>query len=375
MSSFRTFHAASRAPAIPMSPVVDPAGWSPESLRDVGSWSYRFTKTDADEVITATQRLRRLTVRPEAIDREKFPLPGLGGVMADVRRELMDGRGIVMLQGFPTAKLDRLGQVIAYLGLGSYLGRPVSQNREGHILGHVKDLGGDYADPVTRGYRTRASLFFHADGGDYVGLLCLQSPRSGGESRVASSVTVYNRILAQRPDLAHVLMQPFHRSLKGDVDPGDCPWLLQPMFCVTDGYFSATGAGSAIDKAQGLPGVPPLTPAQREAIEFYRMTVEACAADIPFEPGDVQFLNNFVTLHSRRAYDDWPEPERKRHLLRLWLADPEGRRIPPEQRAGYEGRGIRLRGAALNAPLDVLETASRDVTRGHRTLGVRASGY
>jgi hypothetical protein len=357
MANFRTFHTAMREAAVPISPVVDPAGWAPESLRDVASWSYRFSSADADELIAATERIRGRDVAPEAIDCERFPLPRLVHVLRDVRRELMDGRGIVMLQGFPTTALDRLGQVIAYLGLGSYLGRPVSQNREGHILGHVKDLGGDYADPVTRGYRTRAGLYFHADGGDYVGLLCLQAPRSGGESRVASSVTVYNRILAQRPDLARVLMQPFHRSLKGDVNPGDCPWMLQPMFCFTDGFFSATGAGSAIDKAQGLPGVPPLSPEQCEAIEFYRTTVEDCAADIPFEPGDVQFLNNFVTLHSRRAYEDWPEPQRKRHLLRLWLADPDGRRIPPEQRAGYEGRGVRLRGAALNAPLDVLEAA------------------
>ena len=129
------------------------------------------------------------------------------------------------------------------------------------------------------------------------------------------------------------------------------------MFCFTDGYFSATGAGSAIDKAQGLPGVPPLTPLQREAIAVYRATVEECAADIPFEPGDVQFLNNFVTLHSRRAYEDWSDPARKRHLLRLWIADPQGRTIPPSQRHGYEGCGIHLRDVPLNAPLDVLEAA------------------
>src|SRR5436190_1320382 len=81
------------------------------------------------------------------------------------------------------------GQAIAYLGLGSYTGRPMVQNEHGHLLGHVKDLGGDYGDRNTRGTFTNAEMRFHADGCDYVGLLCLQTAKSGGESRVASSVT------------------------------------------------------------------------------------------------------------------------------------------------------------------------------------------
>jgi hypothetical protein len=38
-----------------------------------------------------------------------------------------------------------------------------------------------------------------------------------------------------------------------------------------------------------------------------------------FQPGDIQWLKNSVVLHKRTEYVDWPEPERKRHLLRLWL--------------------------------------------------------
>jgi len=353
MSNFRTFPSARREPARPMQPVIDPAGWEPESLADVGSWSYRLTADDVAELVDATAQVRRAGLAPEQVTRANFPLRRFAEVLRDVRRELMDGRGVVMLQGFPTTALDRLGQVTAYLGLGAYIGVPVSQNREGHILGHVKDIGGDYSDPVTRGYLTRAGLFFHADGGDYVGLLCLHTAMRGGESRVASSVTVHNRMLATRPDLVELLIRPWYRSRKGDMNAGELPWLMQAMFCFTDGYFSATGAGSAIDKAQGLPGVPPLTPLQQEAIDVYRATVEECAADIPFLPGDVQLLNNYVTLHSRRAYDDWPDPARKRHLLRLWLGDPQGRPLPREQREGYEGRGVLLRGASPNAPLDV----------------------
>jgi hypothetical protein len=194
---------------------------------------------------------------------------------------------------------------------------------------------------------------FHADACDYVGLLCLQASRRGGASRVASSVTVYNRILERRPDLAEVLTQDFYRSRSGETDAGDAPFFKQPIFSFTDGYFSATGAGAVIDKAQDLPGVPKFTAAQNEAIAVYRATVEECALDIDFKPGDIQFLNNFVMLHTRREYEDWPEPARKRHLLRLWLSDPAGRPIPQAQRQGRSGRGVRLKGVPLVAPLDV----------------------
>ena len=258
-----------------------------------------------------------------------------------------------MLRGFPVERFDREAAAIAYLGLGCYLGNTMSQNKQGHILGHVKDLGGDYADAHTRGYMTNAEMRFHTDACDYVGLLCLRTSRSGGESRIASSVTVYNRILERRPELAKVLTEDFYRSRSGETNAGDAAFFKQPIFSFAEGYFSATGAGAVIDKAQDLPGVPKFTPAQKEAIEVYRATVEESAVDIEFQPGDIQFLNNFVMLHTRRGFEDWSEPARKRHLLRLWLSDPAGRPIPAEQRSGRAGRGVRLDGVPLVAPLDV----------------------
>jgi hypothetical protein len=352
-AQFRTFGAERRVPAIQMQSVVDPAGWSPENLGPVADWSYRFSEDDIAEIADAVAYVRRHGIAIEAVGRDKFPLGPLADVLADVKRELTDGRGIVMLRNFSVARFDREAIAIAYLGLGSYIGQPMSQNAQGHILGHVKDLGGNYADLNMRGYMTKAEMLFHADGSDYVGLLCLHGAMRGGESRVASSVTVYNRILAQRPDLAKVLCEDFYRSRSGEVNPGEAPYFRQPIFSFTQGYFSATGAGAAIDKAQKLPALPPHTAGQKEAIAFYRQTVEECAVDIPFEPGDIQFLNNFVTLHTRREYEDWPEAEHKRHLLRLWLSDLDGRPIPKEQREGRSGRGVHLNGADLIAPVDV----------------------
>jgi hypothetical protein len=358
MNDFRTFQSSKRGFATPMEPVVDPAGWTADELRNVADWSYRISARDADELEAGIAAVRRAGVPIVEVARENFPLAGFAEVLADVRRELMDGRGIVMLQNFPVERFDREEAAIAYLGLGAYLGKTMSQNKQGHVLGHVKDLGGDYADPHTRGYMTRAEMFFHADACDYVGLLCLKTSKSGGASRVASSVTVYNRILERRPDLAKALTGDFYRSRSGEMNPGEAPFFKQPIFSFTDGYFSATGASAVVDKAQKLLGVPKFTDAQKEAVALYRATVDECALDIGFEPGDIQFLNNFVMLHTRRAYEDWPEPARKRHLLRLWLSDPASRPIPLEQRQGRAGRGVQLKGVRLVAPLDVEEAVA-----------------
>ena len=188
MGHFRSFETARRLPAEPMQPVVDPADWLPESLKDVANWSCQLSDRDADELADCVAAVRRAGVATVDIDRESFPLGSLGDVLTDVRRELMDGRGIVMMRGFPLDRFDREETAIAYVGLGSWLGQTKSQNKLGHILGHVKDLGGDYNDPHTRGYMTNAEMRFHTDGCDYVGLLCINPSKSGGASRIASSV-------------------------------------------------------------------------------------------------------------------------------------------------------------------------------------------
>src|SRR5262249_31750228 len=224
MADFRSYTQARRIPAKPMEPVVDPAAWTAESLGRVDDFAYHVTESDADELIAGIAAFRRHGGPIEDVGRDNFPLNRFAEVLADVRRELVDGRGIVMLRGFPVASLSREEQAIAYLGLGACLGAAMSQNKHGHILGHVKDLGGDYAEANTRGYMTNAEMRFHSDACGYVGLLCLNAAKQGGASRVASSVAVYNRMLEARPDLAAELCGDFYRSRSGEANPGDAPW-------------------------------------------------------------------------------------------------------------------------------------------------------
>src|SRR5690348_2435333 len=158
MGQFRTFGTVQRVPAVPMQPVIDPAGWTPDDLGPVAAWSYRITERDIGELADAVAFVRRQGIAIEAVDRGHFPLARLAAVLHDIKRELTDGRGMVMIQGFPVERFDRKTIATAYLGIGSYLGNTMSQNAQGHILGHVKDLGGNYADLNTRGYTTNAEM-------------------------------------------------------------------------------------------------------------------------------------------------------------------------------------------------------------------------
>lgn len=348
---FGTFHDSIRVPGRPLEPVVDPAGWEPEDLAQNDDWVYRLTSADLDDLNAAVDEVERRGIDIVDLVREDFPLPHLGTALRNVRLELLEGRGLAVLRGLPVAEMSRDRAALAYFGIGTHLGRPVSQNAYGHLLGHVRDFGRSFDDPNVRGYQSNAALGFHADHCDFVGLLCMQTSKSGGESRIASAVTLHNRMLAARPDLVEELTKDFYWTRHGEVPPGKMPWYTQPVFGFADGYFSARGVSSYILKAQGLPGVPPFTPLQTAAVALFREMVPQCAADIPFQRGDIQFLHNHVILHSRNAFEDWPEPARKRHLYRLWLAAGEGARpVPRAVRESFSG--IRVSGYAPKVVID-----------------------
>jgi hypothetical protein len=353
MVDFRSFNESRREPSAPGAQVIDPAGWQPERLAADTGWIYQLTPADVADITGAVDAVCDRGLDIADITRETFPLGRFTDLLADVRRELREGRGLVMLRGLPVDDLGIARAAAAYYGIGTHIGTPKRQNAKGHVLGHVKDLGGDYNDPNTRGYLTRAEMRFHCDLSDYVGLLCLRQGKSGGESRVASSVTVYNRLLETRPDLVRELCNDWYWTKHQQVSSSDeKPWFKAPIFMFEDGVFSARGLGAYVLKSQGLPGVPDFTDLQKEAISAYMETVEASAVDISFEPGDIQLLNNHVMLHTRRAYEDWDEPDRKRHLLRLWLNDNESRMLPAFMREGMLSEGVAIRGVKPVAPLE-----------------------
>ncbi len=345
-----------REPAVAMRPVIDPAGWQASDLAANDDWIYQLSATEIDELRRAVAGIERRGMDILDIRAEDFPLPRLDEALGAFYDELHEGRGFVLIRGMPVAEFSKLQAGIAFWGLGTRFGRALSQNPKGHMLGHVKDFGGDYADPNVRGYQTSAEMSFHSDQCDYVALLCLQPAKRGGASRIASSVTLYNEMLKTCPDLVRELTAEFHITRHGETPPGGQPWYKMPIFSFHRGYLSARSAGAHVMKAQGLPGVPPFTEAQSAALQAFRDAVKRIYFDMIFRPGDIQILHNHVTLHTRTEFEDWPEPERKRHLMRLWLAaDGGGRPVVPGYRENIQG--IRVAGTVPCAPVDVLEPA------------------
>ena len=311
------------------------ADWTGAGLAGTDDWVVRLTPPQIAEIDAALARARALGRPLEAIGRAEFPLPTVSGLLADLAREIETGRGFVLLRGLPVDRYATDEAALAFWGIGAHLGTAVPQSRKGDRLGHVRDLGGDIRDPAVRGYETRARLLFHTDRADCVALMCLARPKSGGASRVASAVAVCRAIARARPDLLAVLCRPFFSDRRGEQPPGAPPVAEMPVFMAEDGVFAVRYVRDYIEDAQRHPGVPPLAAVQVEALDLLDRTADALALDMDFQPGDMQFLNSYLTLHARTAFEDHPEPERRRHLLRLWLAMPNSRRLPAPFRALY----------------------------------------
>ena len=342
-------------------PVIEgPAAWKACDLRPE-EWVHNLSGAETDEVVGAARRAASRQDDLAMLGKEDFPLPSLAGRLGEIlRREVLAGRGFVVIRGLDPAGLDARQCAAAFLGIGAHLGNARPQNAKGHILGHVKDLGRAAADPTARLYQTHERQTFHTDSCDVVALMCLRPAKQGGRSSLVSSITLHNEMRRTRPDLAVCLFRPIETDRRGERAPGEDPFFNIPVFNWFKGHFAAIYQRQYIDSARRFAGVAPLTAQQVEALDLLDALAEdpRLKLEIDFRPGDIQLVNNHVLFHDRTAFEDWPEPERRRHLLRLWLAPPGVQPLPEvfSQRFGSievgERGGIPVPREMWNAPLD-----------------------
>ncbi|MFJ9366099.1 TauD/TfdA family dioxygenase [Nocardia sp. NPDC101769] len=307
--------------AAPYQPVESPAVWHGADLGDPAEWATVLTDAQRREIADTARAAIAAGLTAATVRREDFPLPGLTEPLREWSAILAHGRAFVLIRSFPQDLLTPAETELAYVGLGLHLGTPVSQNAAGDLLGHVRDERIARDSPAVRLYTTKQRQDFHTDGSDLVGLLCLNAAKTGGQSRIASSLAVYNHILAERPDLIDVLRQPFHWERNDEQSPGETPYFTLPAIHDINGTPRIFYIGWYIRDAQRHPDVPPLTDLQLEAMRMLEDTANDPRFYLPMEfaPGDVQILNNAKILHCREAYTDHEDLERRRHLLRLWL--------------------------------------------------------
>ncbi|MDB5825041.1 MAG: Taurine catabolism dioxygenase TauD [Herminiimonas sp.] len=326
--------------------VTDPADWTGEKLKADQRWVYQLDADDLAAIRTMTSAVRdRIGNDPNALlalPSHALDLGHLESKVAKMRAELQDGLGAVLVRGLPMEDIDLIDAAITYWAVGTRFGEACSNNAEGDVFGHVTDKGKTQRDAKSRGYQTREEMAFHCDQSTIVGLLCVRAPRSGGTSKISSSVALYNRMLERSPACVETLCQPFYWTKHGEMNDNELPYYQSPVFNILDSFLCTSFGPTHIRKGHDFPDVPGLTEAQMEAIDLAKSIAEEQHYAMQLQPGDMQFLNNGVVLHTRTEYEDWPEANRKRLLWRLWLVNPKVRPLTPYTRQW--GNGIKLAG-------------------------------
>ena len=340
--------------------IRDASAWYGRDLRESSNWRERLSGAEIAEVESATRELTDSSIDLTSITSDHFPLPTLGPRLRDLLDQVLNGRGFVLIKALPVKRWTKREAAIAFLGIGTHLGSLRMQNAAGHLLGHVMDLGRSSLDPNARIYQTRERQTHHTDSCDVVGLLCLRAAKSGGLSSLVSSASIFNEMRCRRPDLLSVLLDAIETDRRGEVPDGGKPYFSIPVFNWHEGLLSAIYQRQYIESARRFPGVAPLSSVQIEALDLFDELANDSQLNLTMElqPGDIQLVHNHTILHDRTAFEDFAEPDRKRHLLRLWIAPPNARPLPEvfAERFGSvtpgDRGGITVKGSKANIPFD-----------------------
>lgn len=304
-------------------PLETHANWTAADIADASQWTYRLSGAEIAELEEALAVARAHTDEVLDVRKEHFPLPTLSPVLAGIADELINGRGFQRISALPVERVGFEDASWMYWGIGLHLGVPWPQNVKGHLLGDVKDQGKRPDDPTARGNELGGvAQAFHSDGSDLVGLMCLDPGVSGGESLVANAVGAYNRLVESEPELAAELYAGLPYDFRGEQADGQTPFYHVPVFSEHGDRLFVRYIRPYIEASQRHDDAPRLSERQWAAMDAYDAFIYDAdnRVEMTFEPGDIQFVNNYHVLHGRKAYVDDAEAGRVRWLKRLWLA-------------------------------------------------------
>jgi alpha-ketoglutarate-dependent taurine dioxygenase len=317
--------------------IVGPQAWVRNQLRP-SDWLVPFPPKAIAEIEAVIKRIDAENDAIEDLRPDQFDLPTCIEVMEEVRRRLLGGGGLAVVDHVPVERFStREGRAIGWL-LACTLGQVVDQKWEGGRIYDVKDSGKKLGYGVRRSI-TNLDQPFHTDGGwlwkppAFVGLFCLESAPSGGMSRFTSLITAHNTLRRQNPQLLARLYQPFAWDRQSEHPADAARFAMQPVFEEENGVLAARYYEDYVHKGQGLADRP-LDDTGRAALLALRGIVDDPDHWIEFriERGQFQYINNRQFAHSRTAFEDAPDASRSRHMLRLWNRD--------EGTPHLEGRGF-----------------------------------
>ena len=298
----------------------DARAWTADTVDAPSAWYYPVPAV----CLSALARLRAQAESIPAVQITDDDRTEWSAALAPVRQALEAGRGFAIIEP-PSDPLPPADAQLLYWIVGHGLGRPVVQNVQGTLLYDVRNTGQD----LTKGARfsvTNYESSFHTDNSfgsevvDYVGLLCLQTAKSGGRSQMVSGYAVHNELRTRHPDVLATLYQPFHVDRRGGIRAGEAPTVEVPLMHADGPELLVRYLRYWIEAGHEKLGQP-LTVAQLNALDVLDACLQRPDLRVEFDlkPGQMYFINNRWILHNRTAFEDHPQPERRRHLVRLWL--------------------------------------------------------
>ncbi len=338
------------APGEQPAQIKDRSAWTAADFPSPASYRREFTDAMIQEVAIASENIMAKGIDPQAIGFRQTSLPINSEFLLNAYEEVENGTGFTVLGGLPVADWGPELSRAALALIGSYFGDITRQNREGEFILDVIDKSAPY-DSQFRGYHSNAFLEFHNDGTNIVALMCMETAKEGGESLLVSATSLYNELASSRPDVLPVLMRGFHHSRRNQALPGQAPVMehATPVFSFINGVFHNCYSRISIDSslAQGHNQ----TPEEREALDAVDEILARpdLVLNMEFRQGDIQLVNNFTLLHSRKAYLDH-SAERRRHLMRLWLTDRSSKYNGPGKMDFYlpdESHFLKTRGYGI----------------------------
>jgi len=326
---------------LPKTRIDHPNAWTTESVRSKSDMAYTFSKEELSALDTALTEVKSRDLAVEEVTAGDFPLGVLEKAVAGWIQEVDYGKGLLFLQGIPVSRYTKDDCALIFWGIGAHMGEAQSQSLAGDRLGHVVNLGGD--NPRYRAYQNSTELALHTDATDIVGMMCLVPAQEGGLSGYAGAAAIYNELLDHHPDVLPILCEGFHYHLFGEHAPGESPVTEEkiPVFSEKDGCLSISYLRSYIEMGFAHRGKEK-TAAQSEALDTLDQIAHGpkCYRQFMLSPGDMLFFSNYTVLHNRTAFVDDDDPDKRRHLLRLWLRAHDPRPLVENISAFGKRRGI-----------------------------------
>jgi Taurine catabolism dioxygenase TauD, TfdA family len=320
----------------------DPMAWRRSSFAAPEDFSLDLSKEDREEVVGAVHRLARegRLAPVHALTRADFPFARLGQRLTQAYEDVRRGRGFVLLRGLPVDGLTLEEYTAAVWGIGSWFGFPLSQNAQGELVSYVIDASSIDATP--RMYRSNLELRLHTDVTAMISLACWQQAESGGDSFLASALTIHDEIGRRGPHLLEPLYRGFHYHRLGEEGPGEEPVTpyRMPVFAIRNGQISCRYQRAGIAAGHRELGIA-LTQPELQALDLFDEVARAPENRIAFalDRGNMVVINNYTVLHARTKFTEFADPERRRRLVRLWL-DAEGFRDIPRELYLFEANGV-----------------------------------